>query len=661
MKKLFSILAATLFATTMFAATAVMQYTQTTTTNMAGEGANNAELVELNPAVFTVIADKGGTNNFPGLNKDKDIRLYANKTDGNGNIITVSITGGTINSIVLDIKQRTNHEVKVGSNILFSEVQDTYTINSTSFSIQNVTKGVTTQLHLNKITIDYTLEGVTVEAPTFEPKEGNFEGDVTVTLACATEGASIFYTTDGTEPATTAGASTYEYSGPFTISETATIKAIAVTGAGKSAVAEKTYTKLVVKQYEVKEAIDAELNKGDLIKVRGVVTNMAAKGTNFATYGSLKIYVKDATGAEGEFQLFNCYSLNEAKFETTVPAYDATSANWADFTSVTDADGHTLKVGDTIVAKGKYELYNGTYELQQGCYLVDVKEGTSPTPGVIEITNSDDTHYNDYVYDEGYWIFEVETSTYYLTLSNLDLTITQAAGTYTAAELDPDYTYLLTETDSIWFVDGSITLAVSGETTTIKGDLVGKDGNTYRLNLSCAPDSYKYDEDANFTAAFDSYDVDAQYVATYGELDVKAQDDNGQYISLAFMVPTTATGLTAGSYAISTSGSEGTVSAGYFEGGYVYPSFAATLTATGGLDKIWYLVSGTVTVDANLNITIAAKNSLNRDITVTLSSGSTTGINNAKAAERFIKVIENGQLIINVNGVRYNVNGARVK
>ena len=87
------------------------------------------------------------------------------------------------------------------------------------------------------------------------------------------------------------------------------------------------------------------MNKGDLIKVRGVVTNMAAKGKNFATYGSLKIYVKDATGAEGEFQFFNCASLNEAKFETTVPAYDATSDQWADFTSVTDADGHTLKVG----------------------------------------------------------------------------------------------------------------------------------------------------------------------------------------------------------------------------------------------------------------------------------------------------------------------------
>ena len=38
-----------------------------------------------------------------------------------------------------------------------------------------------------------------------------------------------------------------------------------------------------------------------------------------------------------------------------------------------------------------------------------------------------------------------------------------------------------------------------------------------------------------------------------------------------------------------------------------------------------------------------------------------TGINNVEGNQRRIKAIENGQLFINVNGVRYNVNGARVK
>lgn len=487
MRKLFSILAATFVATTMFAATATMQYTNTTTTtNMAGDGANNAELVELNPAVFTVIADKGGASNFPGLNKAKDIRLYANKDTGNGNIITVSITGGTINSIVLDIKQTATFVVKAGSTAV-TEASGAYAINGASFSIQNTTKGATTQLQLNKITIDYTLEGVTVEAPTFEPKEGNFEGAVTVTLACATEGASIYYTLDGSTPDETS-----QTINPFTINATTTVKAIAIKGADKSAVAEKTYTELVVNQYEVKEAIDAGLNKGDLIKVRGVVTNMAAKGKNFATYGSLKIYVKDATGAEGEFQFFNCASLNEAKFETTVPAYDATSDQWADFTSVTDADGHTLKVGDTIVAKGKYELYNSTYELQQGCFLTSIVPGEgAPEPESEALTFDFGYVDSEYYEDDGsldlYLFKDFEISEAGALVGDGDMidfvfypeSTTETSGTYTIADetLDGDYTYLMrvvgTDTTEIYFSAGSLQLTVTNidleeETATVK-------------------------------------------------------------------------------------------------------------------------------------------------------------------------------------------------
>ncbi len=487
MKKLFSIIAAILFTGSMFAATATMQYTNTTTTtNMAGDGANNAELVELNPAVFTVIADKGGASNFPGLNKGKDIRLYANKDTGNGNIITVSITGGTINSIVLDIKQTATFVVKAGSTAV-TEASGAYAINGASFSIQNTTKGATTQLQLNKITIDYTLEGVTVEAPTFEPKEGNFEDAVTVTLACATEGASIYYTLDGSTPDETS-----QTINPFTINATTTVKAIAIKGADKSAVAEKTYTKLVVNQYEVKEAIDAGLNKGDLIKVRGVVTNMAAKGKNFATYGSLKIYVKDATGAEGEFQFFNCASLNEAKFETTVPAYDATSEQWADFTSVTDADGHTLKVGDTIVAKGKYELYNSTYELQQGCFLTSIVPGEgAPEPESEALTFDFGYVDSEYYEDDGsldlFLFKDFEISEAGELVGDGDMidfvfypeSTTETSGTYTIADetLDGDYTYLMrvvgTDTTEIYFSAGSLQLTVTNidleeETATVK-------------------------------------------------------------------------------------------------------------------------------------------------------------------------------------------------
>ena len=136
------------------ASEAIMQYTGGVTTNMVGDGANNAATVGLDADLFTVLAEKGANQNLPGLNKANDIRLYADKNSGNGNTITVSIASGTITSIVLDIKQTATFVVKAGETAV-TEEDGAYAINATSFSIQNTTTGVTTQLQLNKITITY--------------------------------------------------------------------------------------------------------------------------------------------------------------------------------------------------------------------------------------------------------------------------------------------------------------------------------------------------------------------------------------------------------------------------------------------------------------------------------------------------------------------------
>ena len=158
MRKFFSLIAAVLFAGSMMAAEAIMQYTDGVTTNMVGDGGNNATTVGLDADLFTVIADKGANQNLPGLNKNNDIRLYADKNSGNGNIITVSIASGTITSIVLDIKQTATFVVKAGETAV-TGAGGAYAFSATSFSIQNTTTGATTQLQLNKITIIYSPAG----------------------------------------------------------------------------------------------------------------------------------------------------------------------------------------------------------------------------------------------------------------------------------------------------------------------------------------------------------------------------------------------------------------------------------------------------------------------------------------------------------------------
>lgn len=140
----------------------------------------------------------------------------------------------------------------------------------------------------------------------------------------------------------------------------------------------------IIKHYGVAEAIaaaaDSVLVKDDLVYIRGIVTKIEFKGKNFAKYGSACIYVADAAGAADTLEFYNCYSMNADTFKTSDPAYDATSTAWAQFNSVSDANGNTVALGDVVEAFGKYNLYNGVHQLNQGCYITEIhKPSVAPT------------------------------------------------------------------------------------------------------------------------------------------------------------------------------------------------------------------------------------------------------------------------------------------
>lgn len=88
------------------------------------------------------------------------------------------------------------------------------------------------------------------DAPTFSPAAGSYSSNQSVTLSCATSGAVIYYTTDGSNPTT----SSTVYSGEITLTEgTTTIKAVAVKDGNSSAQAEATYTIVYDRYYVVGE------------------------------------------------------------------------------------------------------------------------------------------------------------------------------------------------------------------------------------------------------------------------------------------------------------------------------------------------------------------------------------------------------------------------
>ena len=90
-------------------------------------------------------------------------------------------------------------------------------------------------------TANFTIkEREVVATPVFSPAGGEFYEPVSVEISCATSGATVYYTTNGSTPT----AASTKYTGAITVSSTTTIKAIAVKDGyyANSNVAEATYT-----------------------------------------------------------------------------------------------------------------------------------------------------------------------------------------------------------------------------------------------------------------------------------------------------------------------------------------------------------------------------------------------------------------------------------
>lgn len=395
----------------------------------------------------------------------------------------------------------------------------------------------------------------------------------------------------------------------------------------------------VIPQYEVAEAIAAGLAEGDEVLVRGVISKMQIKGKNFAKYGSVNIYVTDATDAEGEFEFFNCFSFNADTFRTTAPAYDAEGTTWDDLKKVADENGNEFRLGDTIVAFGKYKLFNTTHELT-ACYIMDLKPAPVEPAQDINVNMSDGLRYDDYVASDGWWQIYGSDEQYSVSISNV--ATTQAEGTYTIADLDADYTYItaINSTDTTHFVDGSVTLSIDAQTgkVTVAGTLVGDDGNNYIFNLQYIVPTPQETVNVNIQNA-----ELIDYYADYGLYGVSGTDANGVYVQLAIWVDETF---------------EGTFTEEDLDMQYIG---SALLIGDEQVDI--YTAAITVTPgnggDYNITATLLCYNNKQYNVTMYVPGGE--GIEETLAAGKAAKVLRDGQVLILKGDKTFNVMGTVVR
>ncbi|MBR6770887.1 MAG: chitobiase/beta-hexosaminidase C-terminal domain-containing protein, partial [Lachnospiraceae bacterium] len=208
-----------------------------------------------------------------------------------------------------------------------------------------------------------------VETPVFSLEEGTYKEIKTVEISTATEGAVIYYTTDGTEPTQ----SSIEYTQPFTVDTTITLKAIAVKeGMESSEVATAVYT-IEKEEPTEKERVKTpvfSLTSGTYDKAQSVTITTDTEGAiiYYTTNGTVPTV--ESTEYTGAITVDKTMTLKAIAVKEGMEQSEVVSA------------AYTIKVQDkpTEVEKVKQPVFSvaaGTYDKAQSVTITSATEGAA--------------------------------------------------------------------------------------------------------------------------------------------------------------------------------------------------------------------------------------------------------------------------------------------
>ena len=236
-------------------------------------------------------------------------------------------------------------------------------------------------------------------------------------------------------------------------------------------------------------------------------------------------------------------------------------------------------------------------------------------------------------------------------------------------------------TTPIYFlVGGTVEVSVEGDKLKMEVNAV----NSYDVpvhvvceyQLEAAEEGLPYDEKEGVVNVVYTNEDEIYYtldfIPDWGELYVDMIAADGTHMTtLTFMVEAAddEINVPAGVYPIADTYEVGTVMSGMYDAewgplGSFYAEGGVSADGYFSVEKVWYMVAGTVTVENNdgyIKITAAATNSYGVPVNVTYNASPATAVENTKVENNNTrKVVKDNQLLIIKEGVEYNVLGKRL-
>lgn len=169
-------------------------------------------------------------------------------------------------------------------------------------------------IKINTITISLADAAADFVATPAIAGETDFMDKTTVTIT-AEDGLKVYYTLDGTEPT---NAST-EYTAPFELTATTTVKAVAYDGDNASAVVEKTFTKMSILTCTEAVALCTATATTESYIVRGYVTEMIEAYND--KYKNITFWMADAQDGGQVLQAFRVKPVSDTDQEVKAGDY----------------------------------------------------------------------------------------------------------------------------------------------------------------------------------------------------------------------------------------------------------------------------------------------------------------------------------------------------